>query len=252
MKNTSLNSWHVLKISVLFATSFSMMLTSCEDSSTSGEPEENNFETCGDVLKDIDGNNYGTVQIGGQCWTTEDMRTTSYSDGSSIPNVTDDYEWDRLTTGAWAYYLNDDFNSDIKGKLYNWFTTIDSRGVCPTGWKVPSDDDWKTLEIELGMTGEEANGTGKRGRDANIAGKMKDTNSWSGENITNESGFSAIPTTSRLNGGKFYTSYSAFWWSTSEFNETHAWRRAIVVEDNSVYRQEWSKPYGFTIRCVMN
>lgn len=239
---------------MVIAVSFSLLLVSCKSNSTSPEdPEEpDNFETCGDTVKDNDGNSYKTVQIGDQCWTAEDLRTTSYSDGTSIPNVTEDNEWAALSTGAWAYYLNDDLNSDINGKLYNWFAVNDSKGICPAGWKVPSDNDWKTLEIELGMTAEEANSEEWRGENNNIGGKMKDVNSWTGENVTNESGFSAIPTTSRTNGGQFSASYSANWWSSSESNEITAWKRLLHNDHNHVYRSSSTKSFGFTVRCVLD
>lgn len=244
----------VFLLSMFIATSFSLLLVSCKSNSTSLEdPEEpNNFEVCGDTLKDNDGNSYKTVQIGNQCWTAQDLRTASYQDGSSIPNVTEDIEWTGLTNGAWAYYANDDLNSDINGKLYNWFAATDSRGICPTGWKVPSDDNWKALEIELGMTEEEANSEEWRGDNKNIGGKMKDINSWSGENVTNESGFSAIPAGSRTNNGTFSASYSATWWSSSELNENTAWQRLLFNDHNHVYRGSSTKSFGFPIRCMLD
>lgn len=231
-----------------------LLFTSCKDNSTSNkEPED--FENCGDLLTDIDGNSYRTTQIGSQCWTAQDLSTTSYRDGTSLPNVTEDSEWDGLTTGAWAYFNNDDrnyYNSDKKGKLYNWFAVNDSRGICPAGWKVPSDNDWKTFEIALGMTQEEADMEQWRGGDANIAGKMKDPNSWSRENITNESGFSAIPTGIRSKNGAFDQSYSAVWWTSSELNESEAWERWLLPDYTEIYRNVSPQTFGFSIRCVMN
>lgn len=143
---------------MLIAICLSLLIVSCKENSASPE-ESNNFETCGDILKEKDSNSYKTVPIGNQCWMAQDLRTTSYRDGTTIPNITENSEWAGLSTGAWAYYANNDLNSDINGKLYNWFAVNDNKGICPAGWKIPSDDNWKTLEIELGMTVDEANST---------------------------------------------------------------------------------------------
>lgn len=213
-------------------------LVSCKDNSTSsGEPD--NFETCGDSVKDNEGNSYKTVQIGDQCWTAQDLRTASYRDGTSIPNVTEDNEWAALSTGAWAYYSNDDFQSDVYGKLYNWFAVNDSKGICPAGWKVPSDDEWKTLEIELGMTAEEANNLEWRGD--GIGTKMRDIN-----------GFSADLGGTRAPNGAFSSGgNNGVWWSSSEIDASTVWTRFLRYEFTQVNRNNSNKVSGYSVRCIL-
>lgn len=214
-------------------------LVSCKENSTSSE-EPDNFENCGDSITDTDGNIYQTVQIGDQCWMAEDLRTTSYRDGTSIPNISDNSEWATLSSGGWVYYANDDFNSDINGKLYNWFTVNDSKGICTTGWKIPSDNDWKTLEIELGMTPEEANSLEWRGE--GIGEKMRDTN-----------GFSAILGGTRSSNGAFFGGgNNGSWWSSSQEDTATAWTRFLRNEFTQVYRNKSNKIEGLSVRCVLS
>jgi uncharacterized protein (TIGR02145 family) len=215
-----------------------IQLVSCQESSTSIEEPEA-FENCGDRITDTDGNIYQTVQIGDQCWMAEDLRTTFYRDGTSIPNVPENDEWATLSVGGWAYYANNDLNSDINGKLYNWFTVNDSKGICIAGWKVPSDNDWKNLEMELGMTPEEANSLEWRGD--GIGEIMRDTN-----------GFSASLGGTRASGGAFSGGgNNGSWWSSSQEDASTAWTRFLRSEFTQVYRNKSNKNEGLSVRCVL-
>jgi len=103
-----------------------------------------------DGCVDIDGNVYKTVQIGTQLWMKENLKTTRYRDGSVIPTNLSDRQWKKTTRGAYAIYDKKPENDKIFGKLYNWYAVADSRNLCPTGWHVPSDAEWTTLENLLG------------------------------------------------------------------------------------------------------
>ena len=120
---------------------------------------------CGTVT-DIDGNVYNTVKIGNQCWMSENLKVTKYSDGSPIPHVIDPIEWagiyNKDTNYAYCYYNNNaNGEADIYGALYNWAAamgknTLSSnsnpsgvQGVCPDGWHLPSNSEWTELENYL-------------------------------------------------------------------------------------------------------
>lgn len=172
---------------------------------------EESFTTLNDsseTVTDYDGNVYQTVHIGDQIWMKENLKVTHYSDGTSIPLVEDALEWDALANDSKAYCWNDNNTSNgvIYGALYsgaaaiNGSTGSDSKpsrlqGVCPSGWHLPSDDEWKQLEMELGMSQAEVEDTGFRGTDE--GGKLKETGTmhWFSPNLgaTNESGFTALP-----------------------------------------------------------
>ena len=101
------------------------------------------------TFQDIDGNIYHTVTIGTQTWMLENLKTTKFRNGESIPNVTDNAAWAGLTSVAWCDYDNSASNGNIFGHLYNWYAATDSRNIAPAGWHVPTLEEWQTLEAYL-------------------------------------------------------------------------------------------------------
>ena len=196
-------------------------------------------------LLDIDGNNYPIIKIGNQIWMKENLRVSRYRNGDLIPNVTDNTAWGTLTSGGRSWYNNDSTNNENPyGNLYNWYAVTDSRGLCPSGWHVPSDSEWDVLTNSLG-------GLSVAG------GKMKSvgTTYWISPNkgATNESGFSALPGGCRGNDGNFYNILGyAFFWSATEFDNANAWYRYINHNFADVYRNynDASKAGGATVRCL--
>ena len=204
-----------------------------------------NNDGLGQMLSDVDGNNYKTVYIGTQQWMAENLKVTKYSDGTTIPNITDNTQWSNLTSGAWAYYNNDAANNAKYGKLYNWFavspTTNGTKNVCPTGWHVPTDAEWTVLTDYLG------------GVDV-AGGKMKEvgTTSWNSPNTdaTNTSLFSALPGGHRDYDGNYnYIGNYGFWWSTSEYIG-EAMFRDLSNSDGFALRNSVNKKDGFSVRCL--
>ena len=98
------------------------------------------------VEVEMDGYTYSVVEIDDQCWFAENLRSTVYADGTSIPLVTDDGTWGGLSSGARCDYDNDAGNVYTYGRLYNWYAVDDSRGLCPSGWHVPTDGEWTELK----------------------------------------------------------------------------------------------------------
>ena len=137
---------------------------------------------CGTVT-DVDGNVYNTVTIGTQCWLQENLKTTKYKDGTSIPLVTDNSAWGSLSTPGYCWYNNDDTYKNTYGALYNYYTVL-TNNLCPSGWHVATEREWSTLVTYLGG--------------ASIAGgKLKEsgTTHWVTPNTgaNNETGFIALP-----------------------------------------------------------
>lgn len=202
------------------------------------------------TVSDIDGNVYNTIQIGNQTWMAENLKVTHYRNGDSIPSITDDNEWQSTMSGAYCNYDNEENYVVTYGRLYNWYAVNDSRGLAPTGWHIPSDEEWKQLEIYLGMSQTEADNTSNRGTDE--GDKLKSTSDWYlGGNGTNEVSFTALPGGYRYSSGSFgYISYYAFFWSATEYSSSSSWLRRLGYENSGVFRDYINNPYGLSVRCI--
>jgi uncharacterized protein (TIGR02145 family) len=194
------------------------------------------------TVTDIDGNVYQTIKIGDQWWMAENLKVTHYRNGDPIPNVTDAGVWSGLDTGACCNYNNEEGNVPVYGRLYNWYTVNDGRNIAPEGWHVPSDGEWQIMADYLGG-------------DAVAGGKMKETGTthWVSPNTgaTNESGFTALPGGFRNMSGAFYVmTYSAYFWSSTEYTSGRAWYRSLIYDLAGLSRDYSSRTSGFSVRCV--
>ncbi len=198
-----------------------------------------------------DGRTYDLVEIGGQCWFADNLATDQYRNGDLIPTGLENAIWSTTTSGAYAIYNNDPANDVTYGKLYNWYTTVDTRGLCPTGWHVPTDCEWMYLEGSLGMSVSEQEINGWR---ANVGGNMKATTGWNFPNTgaTNSSGFTAFAGGYRFGNWPSYSNLGivGYWWSNTEFASNSAWGRLIFYNNSVVNRFENVKKDGFSVRCV--
>ena len=208
------------------------------------------------TVSDVDGNSYKTVKIGNQWWMAENLKTTKYRNGASILSVTNDMEWSNLEKGAYCLYDNVTENNGVYGRLYNWFAINDSNNLAPVGWHIPSDAEWKTLEIELGMSQSEADNLGWRGNNEGEKLKIKAPLGWTRVSPvwgSNTSGFTALAGGCRLFNGTWADPglfASGFWWSSSVHSNHEAWYRYLDKKNSNVYRAHTYKNYGFSVRCV--
>ena len=226
------------------------------------------FRTNDTPLTDIDGNVYPTVKIGEQVWMAKNLVVSRYADGTLVPYIPEQEWWDslRVDEKGFCYYLNSNRNRDIYGALYSWSAAVNGQdsidpelepiqGVCPDGWHLPSDEEWKELEMHLGMSDREADGESWRG---NIGGKLKSTGRdfWliPNEGATNETRFSALPAGDRFPKGEFFNlGYSTFYWTSSNYDTEYAWARGLGYLFDSMYRgHQDAKNFGFSVRCVNN
>jgi uncharacterized protein (TIGR02145 family) len=205
-------------------------------------------------IADIDGNIYKTVIIGTQIWMQSDMKSSKLNDNSSIPNVPDNTEWANTRTPAYCWYDNNPSYGNIYGMLYNWYT-VETGKICPSGWHVPSDNDYKTLEIYLGMTVAQADETLWRGTDQGT--KLKSTTTWyvDGTN-TNSSGFTALAGGYRyaVDGTFNNMGTVSYWWSSTEHwsDTTKGLYRRLDSGQTGVFREGVYKWGGKFIRCLKN
>jgi uncharacterized protein (TIGR02145 family) len=183
-----------------------------------------------------------SVTIGTQTWTTLNLDLATFRNGDAIPEAKTDEEWEAAGDNkqpAWCYYDNDPKNGTKYGKLYNWYAVVDSRGLAPLGYHIPSDTEWTKLSDYLG--GEESAGK-----------KMKNLSGWRDEgNGNNSSGFTGLPGGTRDNVRDFASVGNVgFWWSASEDDEANAWNRRLHYYTSNLYRDYYFKSFGASVRCV--
>jgi uncharacterized protein (TIGR02145 family) len=186
----------------------------------------------------FDGHTYALVAIGTQCWFAENLRSDNYRNGDAIPGNLNNSQWTSTGSGAQAVYNNDSGSLATYGRLYNWYAVNDSRGLCPSGFHVPSDGEWTVLENALG-------GSSVAGTALKAASPV-----WNG---TNSSGFSALPGGFRDagNGGFSGQGNYGYWWSSSPYG-AGAWFRYLFSGSSNVTRGSTfsSMRLGFSVRCV--
>jgi uncharacterized protein (TIGR02145 family) len=192
-------------------------------------------------MNDIEGNQYDVIKIGNQLWMKENLKVSKYRNGEAIPTGLVNSEWANTNKGAYAIYNNENANNNIYGKLYNWYAVNDSRGLCPRGWHIPSDNEWTTLTNYLG--GESIAG-----------GKMKSTVTtfWSYPNTVaaNVSSFSALPGGFRFDGSFGGIRGYAFFWSATARDGYSAWYRNLSSSNRDAYRSTYDKSVGASVRCL--
>ncbi len=208
------------------------------------------------TVTDIDGNVYNTVQIGTQCWTQSNLKVSKYRNGDSIPTGLSNSSWQNATSGAYAIYNNDLVNDGLYGKLYNHYTVTDSRGLCPTGWHVPSDGEWNVLVKYLDANADTVCGNCVQSSIA--GGALKSTamhptpGGWNPPNTgaTNSSGFTALPGGLRDTYGDFnFMAYDGSWWSSSVLSGSAARYRFLNNYTSTIGRYTYDRTSGFSVRC---
>lgn len=210
---------------------------------------------CGKPIVDArDGKQYSTVQIGTQCWMAENLNTGTMIQGGA--NQTNNGIIEKYC------YNNNPSNCATYGGLYQWNEMMDytvaqgTQGICPSGWHIPSDNEWKTLEgtvdSQYGVGNPIWNTEGWRGFD--VGKNLKSTSGWSsGGNGVNLYGFGALPGGVRDTNGSFlHLAAYASWWSSDEYSGTNAWHRYLVYYKVESYRDNFSKMRGFSVRCLRN
>ena len=197
-----------------------------------------------ETITDIDGNIYKIVKVGEQWWMTSNLKTSRYSNGDLIGTTTlDTLDISETSTPKFQWvYAGKESNGNTYGRFYTWHAATDGRCICPSGWQIPSDNDWKTLIDFLG--------------EGTIAGgRMKVTgiSFWQSPNLgaTNSSGFSALPGGYRSYNGTYYDMGSyGYWWSSKTGSKKLAQYFTLGFKSKAVGSYNVDKAYGFSVRCV--
>ncbi len=213
---------------------------------------------CGNTFTVINtGYSFSTVLIGSQCWMAENLNV-----GTMIDFLLE--QSNNSIVEKFCYENNEDY-CDTYGGFYQWdemmqyTTTAGMQGICPQGWHLPTDNEWKELEMKLGMAQAQADAMGWRG--TNQGGKMKETDitHWDSPNTgaTNSSGFTAFG-----GGERFASEYTSSgtvnlkivgkWWSSNQKEYWKSWYRELEYVNADVYRYYEYKSAGHSVRCIMD
>jgi len=220
------------------------------------------YGPCGpDSTVAYNGYEYKTVEIDEQCWFAENLQTIAYRNGDVIPSPSDNDEWLFADYGCYATPDNS-INGLCYGRLYNWYAVDDSRGLCPSGWHVPSDADWADLEQFLGMNPVQINNWDERGDEGILLkSTSNDYPSWDGDG---PSGFNAVPAGFRDGGGWYFATgecdsfaggTSTQMWSSSinsdpQLPTIYPIYRGLATGDDWIIRGIQEKMFGFSVRCI--
>ncbi|MCP4090431.1 MAG: hypothetical protein GY746_11670, partial [Gammaproteobacteria bacterium] len=223
---------------------------------------------CGTITDSRDGNTYTTAKIGIQCWMKENLAYLPSVSPTDQGSKTSPYYYVYDYQGTSVSAAKATSNYQTYGVLYNWPAAMAGelsssgvpsgvKGVCPTGWHLPSDEEWKILEGEVDGTYEypdpEWNATEWRGTDAGSNLKEIGTIHWNSSNTgaTNNSGFTALPGGYRYwLGGFSLVGYNANFWSSAENNSYYPWGRILSYGSSNVLRINYAKGNGYSVRCV--
>ena len=215
---------------------------------------------CGtSTVSDVDNNTYNTVQIGTQCWTQSNLKVSKYRNGDNIPTGLSNSAWQNTTSGAYAIYDNNPVNDGLYGKLYNHYAVTDSRGLCPTGWHVPSDGEWKVLTKYLDPSADTTPYLINIYASTTAGGALKSTatlptpGGWASPNTgaTNSSGFTALPGGYRRSDNGAFSDMAAcgIWWSSSVTSGSNAYYRIMYGSNSNAGRANPYRSNGFSVRC---
>jgi uncharacterized protein (TIGR02145 family) len=230
-----------------------MLAISCKkkDDSVTPDSTSSNVTPITGTVTDIDNNVYHTVIIGKQTWMSENLKVTKYRNGNPIPNVIDNTQWGKLTTGAYCDYYNNTTNVATYGRLYNWHAIHDNRNIAPTGWHVASDAEWKTLSDYINSVNS----------GLNLGKAMAFTSGWkistsvgdigNDQASNNSSGFSALPGGYHSKDGNYYfIQEMALWWSATEADSAKSYYRSLYYGGVDLTRSSAYKEFGYAVRCV--
>ena len=198
-----------------------------------------------------EGKTYNTIEIGCQCWLRENLDVGTMINGNQPQS-------DNAIIEKYCYG-NNSVNCDTYGGLYQWnevmqYTNIEgTQGICPPGWHVPTDDEWKVFEGTVDSIYTVCDtiwdASGYRGYD--IGKRVKSTTGWyDNGNGTNTSGFSALPGGYNINGYFDLMTKVGYFWSSTELNSEKAWERIYEWFHDDSWKSNFNKQWSRSVRCL--
>jgi uncharacterized protein (TIGR02145 family) len=195
---------------------------------------------------DNNGRIYKTIEIGKQLWMAENL--------AYLPIINKKYDSSNSKARYYVYNYEGINTKDAQNSpeykthavLYNYEAAIAS---APNGWHIPSDEEWKELELTLGMTKKQVNDIGFRG-DESVSIRSRSTNLWQSNNGTNEYGLNIYP--SGILNDEFFQQKgkSAFFWTSSQYDDENAWIREFSYIHPGIKRTQNTRKHALSVRCL--
>ncbi len=194
---------------------------------------------------DIDGNSYSFVTIGKKVWLRDNLNVSRYRNGDPIRQAKTDEEWLDAAAkkeGAWCYHKNDPANAAQFGRLYNWYAVNDPRGIIPSGWHLPSKEDW--MEVATVLTGSSPS----EERKINALSTWR----YPALAVDNSIHFHAEP--GGLRGTEemafLFLGENAFIWASTEQAPNLAWYAQFDFHNAVINIAAQDKRTGIAVRCI--
>jgi len=197
------------------------------------------------IIDNRDGKIYKVVKIGQQWWMAENLNIGTLVESTIADTIHSDVYDNEIIEKYCIDNLAD--NCTIYGGFYDWNEMMNynpeegSRGICPSGWHIPSDDDWRILEIYLGMDSIDTYLTGFRGSYEGL--ELKPGGS---------TGFNSLYTGYRNSTGVLGDYVYCLWWTSTLANDQSAYIRYWKTTTTAIARSIFDTNYGFSVRCVKN
>jgi uncharacterized protein (TIGR02145 family) len=202
------------------------------------------------------GRDYRVVGIGSACWFEENLATTLYRNGTEILHITDSAEWFNNTanaTPAYCFFDNNSSLGDGQGALYNWYAVDNPLGICPDGWHVATDQDFKNMKMHLGLEQQYVD-LSEHGEDIKLGPMLKSFFGWNASSTGghNSSGFNGMPWGRRGASASFGSfGRDGYWWTSTAFSATKGWSHSLRGgAPHSAHRGSEEKRAGYACRCV--
>jgi uncharacterized protein (TIGR02145 family) len=229
--------------------------------------EGTSFKTLeANTMIDGEGNLYRTITVGGKEWMAENLKVTKYNDGTAIAKPEDNEQWAANSSGAYTIYPHSyisDIDSDEQmvaayGIHYNWYAVDNPKGLCPVGWRIPTDTDWTDLTNQITGSTDLIGNKLKSRRQINspLGGNYATTEHprWEENSTywgTDDYGFSALPSSYRFSSGTWLNiGFTGRWWTSTSLGDSNAWFREITYDYGQITRTVDAKNYGLSVRCI--
>ena len=211
---------------------------------------EFNDEVTYGQINDIDNNTYKTVEIGPQTWMAENLKTTKFNDGTSIPLIDNISDFLATTNPAYCNFENNEVAAGPLGKLYNWYV-VDQENVCPSGWHVATAIDWDELDHYL-LDHYLCNGKALASKSGWMEAFWFDCNIGCDLTSNDSTGFSAIAAGAFSDNEFGGFGHAGVWWSPDDYTGGYLPSSRYLTKETSYLgvNSTEAENKGYSIRCI--